>query len=141
MSETAKTEARAAQKREDADIVELTVASALVVRDEQTRIPVEIYEHELPLLRKIYGPDFVTVTEERKVKVAGFDAETELDRLKRKYRVAGSNPDAVDFVSQVYRDGKELAQAAGVKYTASTAKKPAASVQEPARKDKVIRAS
>lgn len=123
------------------DIVTLVVVEALVRRDEQTEIPVEVFEHELPVLRSLYGENFVIVTHKRQAKVAGFDANSELARLKRKYKVAGSNPEGADAVGRIYRDGRELAREAGVKYRETTARAPEQSVQSPARRDKVIRAS
>lgn len=133
-------EQRAAQAAQQApkSTVTLDVVSVLIRRDEQTEIPVEVFEHEVPVLKALYGENFVFVTGKRQQQVAGFDANTELARLKRKYKVAGANPEGTDVVGRIYRDGRELAREAGVKYSETEARAPTQSVQKPARKDKVI---
>lgn len=122
-----------------ADVVELTFVTASVRRDEQTDVPVQIFEHELPILRRLHGgEDNVRVISARKRKVANFDAMTEFERLKRKYKVAGSNPTGADVVNDVYRSAEDVAKAAGVSIGRGTPRRPPQSLQKTANEDKVI---
>lgn len=125
----------------DEPTVTLRMLSVKIVRDEKTVIPVDAFEHELPILQAIFGADFVQTASTENVKVANFNAHDELARLKRKYKVAGANPEGADVVGRVYRDARELAQQAGVDFEHGQAKAPAASVQSSARRGKTIGAT
>lgn len=120
------------------ETVDIKFADVIVMRDDKTELPTQVFEHEVPILQQLHGLDFVRVTGVRSRKVANFDAATELERLKRKYKVAGSNPKGTEIVHTVYRSAEELAKAAGVKVGRGTARKPPQSVQSARNEDKVI---
>lgn len=128
---------RARSDSEGDNIITLKQSQVIVHRNDLTGVPTTVFEHEVPILKALHGDDFVQILKTEDVKVANFDANTEFARMKRKYK----NPNAADrdVVGMVYgNDPKRLAEAAGVPFKASDARKPKASTQKPAKKGKVI---
>lgn len=122
---------KAANKSQKTD--SLVSLDVLVRRDEVTTVPATVFEHELPILRALFGTDFVQEIGRDTVEVADFDANDELARLQRKY-----NTKERDVVGLIYgNDPRRIAQEAGVSFKSGDARKPAASSQKPAKK-KVI---
>lgn len=127
--EKAEAAARAKQAEKDAEaakqdakkVVTLTQLRVAVRRDEQTTVPVYVFEHELPVLQAMHGEDNVRVIEHDTIQYAGFNAASELQRLKRKYRDRDGTTKSVDLA---YRNPIELARAAGVRYSGEEAAKP-----------------
>lgn len=118
---------------DDEDTTELDRLSVLIFRNEFTSVADDVFAHELPILKRLHGDDAVKVIAEDKVKVVGFDPNTEIERLQRKYNSKEGDP-----VGAIYRnDPRSLAKEAGVSYSAGEATKPASSTQSPAKK-KVI---
>jgi hypothetical protein len=77
-----------------------------VWRDTDSVIPVTVPAHEVEVLRAIHGGDNVTELgpDDDEVELPA-DAETELRRLRLKYKPAADEPDAVQMV---YRGPREL---------------------------------
>ncbi|MGH8032025.1 MAG: hypothetical protein ACREO8_06575 [Luteimonas sp.] len=121
---------KAANDGVEGKITTLAQVDVLIFRNDTTSIPDTVFEHELPILRMLHGDAFVKVAGEDTVDVEDFDANDELERLKRKYISKDADP-----VSAVYRnDPRLLAKEAGVTYEAGTSRKPPASEQTPAKK-------
>lgn len=118
--------------------VTLKTIDVVITRNDTTEIADTIFEFELPVVRALFGPDFVRVTGEDSAEYEGFNAASELERLKRKYaQKDGNNP-----VDLIYRgDPRALAREAGVSYSGQSASKPKKSSQTPAKKKVIGRSS
>lgn len=107
----------AAQESEDQansrDLV-LNLLTVKIVRDPMTHIPVEILEHELPIVNLINGgEENVVVVKSRSVEVANISAGQEFDRLLRKYE----RSEPRDAVRQIYGvNPRDLADEMGLPY-------------------------
>lgn len=114
---------------DEGDKIELVELLVTIQRDPMVKIPTTIYEHELPIIQELYGEDHVEVLKRQLVRVDYFDADTEYDRLVRKYamsqdkmivrKVLGSNP-------------RQLAQEAGLDYSPRSGKHKATKLAESA---------
>lgn len=71
----------------------------IVERDTSTKIPVDVYAYELPILQHIHGEDFVTHVSDSTDK-ADFDADEAYMSLIGKY--------GADVVKIVYRSADEV---------------------------------
>lgn len=73
----------------------LIMCLVLIVKDAMQQVPKQVYRHELPILRRIYGEDGVVEKSEEDYEVTGFDVNDEYDRLIRIY---GGAPGAVEAI-------------------------------------------
>ena len=90
----------------------MTVLHVNIVRDPMVKIAAEIFEHELPILEALNGPDNVEVISEEDVEVANFNVVDEYDRLRRKYRKLDQGA-AIDALG---RTPATLAKRLGIAY-------------------------
>jgi hypothetical protein len=111
--------------------VTLTELIAVITRSEVCKISTQVYEHELPLLQRLHGEDFVSVSDSYEVEVEGFSVVQEYERLKRRYAQKGNKDPAANVVEVIYGIGAErLAQKLKLPVDGGASYKPAASMQE-----------
>lgn len=93
---------------DDGDTVNLEMAKLKITRDNTTTF-IEAFAHEVPIYEALHGEDAVEHYDSYQVEVADFDAQTEHDRLIRKFGKNGK-PE----VLRLYPHVRVLAQTAGV---------------------------
>lgn len=91
--------------------VEATVLRVTVKRDAMTSIPVDVREHEMPILEVLHGDDAIEVVQTMVMDVPDLSVDEEYDRLLRKYALTRT-----DVVEKVYPSRRNLADAMGVAY-------------------------
>lgn len=101
----------------------MTICLVLVVKDAMQQVPKQVYAHELPILRRIYGQDQIVEKSEEDYEVTGFNVDDEYDRLIRTY---GASPGAVE--ATYGHNPRDLADELGLPYKASSG---ARKVREP----------
>lgn len=88
----------------------LPVFEVLVERSNQETISTEVFEFEIPVLKKLHGEERVTVGENTYDAECDNDANAVLRTLRSKYNQKGGR----DVVEPVYRDADELASKSGL---------------------------
>lgn len=87
---------------------------AVIDRDATVRLPVTVFEYELPVLEAIHGEENVSVHSSREVRIPdGFNAAEAYNALLRKY------PQHHDAVKSVYPRAASLARNSGLSYAAA----------------------
>ncbi len=96
--------------REDAEVtttegetVTLLQHIVTVTSDPATKVPTDVYDHEIPVLEAIHGEGNVEIVESEEIDVSEFTVEAEMDRMLRKYGTKNEGA-----VRQVYGDGSGL---------------------------------
>lgn len=96
-------------------VTQLVLFTVTIGRNEVTKVPTQVFQHELPILYHIYGEDLIEVVESRTqyVQVENFDVDNEFDRLQRKYDRSDAGREAI---KQVYGQGSyRLAEELGIR--------------------------
>lgn len=94
------------------ETVTLTQVLVLIVKDPMSKIPRTVFDHELPILRAIFGEENVVEQEAREVQVTNFTVAGEYERLVRNYEAAGAG-----VVRAVYGPNpRDLADTIGMAY-------------------------
>lgn len=84
---------------------------AVIDRDATVKLPVTVFEYELPVLEAIHGEESVSVHSSKEVRIPdGFNAAEAYNALLRKY------PQHHDAVRSVYPRAATLARSAGLSY-------------------------
>lgn len=84
---------------------------AVIDRDATVKLPVTVFEYELPVLEAIHGEESVSVHSSKEVRIPdGFNAAEAYNALLRKY------PQHHDTVKSVYPRAATLARSAGLSY-------------------------
>lgn len=108
-------------------VVRLNECVVYLARNELTKIPVTVFEHEVPVLIAVHGDDKVQIVETYEVEIEGFSVVDEYERLKRRYNTKAT-PEAV---TKAFPMGlRQLAGDLGVKVDESEARKKAAASQQ-----------
>lgn len=124
---TATTE-KAAKAEKAAPGVKLNESVVEITRNEVTKVPATVYEHEIPILHALHGEDRVRLIETYEVEVSGFSVRDEFKRLQRRY----NNKQTGDVVVKAYPMGEaQLADDLGLSLERQTkAASKAASANE-----------
>ncbi len=94
----------------DGEKMEITIITAIVDHSAHVKIPVSVFEYELPVLEEIFGQENIQVTGEKTVTVDRFNAADAHAALIRKYRQNEAE------VRAVYRGPKSLAKESDLSY-------------------------
>lgn len=94
----------------ESSTMQLTALTAIIDHSAHVKIPVTVFEYELPVLEEIFGQENVLVTGEKTVTVERFNAAEAHAALLRKYRQNEAE------VRAVYRGPKSLAKESDLPY-------------------------
>ncbi len=94
----------------DGEKMEITIITAIVDHSAHVKIPVSVFEYELPVLEEIFGQENIQVTGEKTITVDRFNAADAHAALIRKYRQNEAE------VRAVYRGPKSLAKESDLSY-------------------------
>lgn len=94
----------------DSEKMDITVVTAIVDHSAHVKIPVSVFEYELPVIEEIFGSENVLVTGDKVVSVDRFNAADAHATLLRKYRQNEQE------VRNVYRGPKSLAKESDLSY-------------------------
>lgn len=115
-------EDQGAAREDDAEEVQAETTTLVqhvvtVTNDPATKVPTEVYEHEVPVLEAIHGIGNVEIVDGKseEVEVVEFTPEAEFDRMLRKYGTKNEGK-----VRSVYGGPNALAQELGMRATVRT---------------------
>jgi hypothetical protein len=94
----------------DSEKMDITVITAIIDHSAHVKIPVSVFEYELPVIEEIFGQENVQVTGEKVVSVDRFNAADAHAAMIRKYRQNEAE------VRAVYRGPKSLARESDLAY-------------------------
>lgn len=94
----------------DSEKMDIAVVTAIVDHSAHVKIPVTVFEYELPVLEEIFGQENIQVTGEKTITVDRFNAADAHAALIRKYRQNEAE------VRAVYRGPKSLAKESDLSY-------------------------
>lgn len=95
------------------ETVTLILHTVTVTNDPATKVPTQVYDHEVPVLEAIHGEGNVEIVSSEEIDVPNFTVEDEFERLLRKYGQKNE-----DTVKTVYRSSNRLADELGFARTA-----------------------
>lgn len=94
----------------ESEKMDITIVTAIIDHSAHVKIPVSVFEYELPVIEEIFGQENIQVTGQKVVSIDRFNAADAHAALMRKY---AQNQDAV---RTIYRGPKSLAKESDLAY-------------------------
>jgi len=91
-----------------AKTVSLLLLTLVIDRDATTKLPVQIFDYELPIVEELYPPESISEQKREAIEVKDFDVAEVFAGLQNKY---GRTPDGEEALKHAYRNEREFTKA------------------------------
>ena len=91
-----------------AKIVNLLLLTLVIDRDATTKLPVQAFDYELPILEELYPPETISEVKRESVEVKNFDEHEVFAGLENKY---GRTPEGAEALKYAYRNKQDFTKA------------------------------
>lgn len=108
-----------------AKTVSLLLLTLVIDRDATTKLPVQIFDYELPIVEELYPPESISESKREAIDVKDFDVAEVFAGLQNKYGRTAEGAEALKFA---YRNERDFAKA--VQTSISSAKDEAEQVDQ-----------
>lgn len=91
-----------------AKTVSLLLLTLVIDRDATTKLPVQIFDYELPIVEELYPPESISESKREAIEVENFDMAEVFAGLQNKY---GRTAEGAEALKQAYRNEREFSRA------------------------------
>jgi hypothetical protein len=91
-----------------AKTVSLLLLTLVIDRDATTKLPVQIFDYELPIVEELYPPESISESKREAIEVKDFDVSEVYAGLQNKY---GRTAEGAEALKHAYRNDREFAKA------------------------------
>lgn len=91
-----------------AKTVSLLLLTLVIDRDATTKLPVQIFDYELPIVEELYPPESISESKREAIEVENFDMAEVFAGLQNKY---GRTAEGADALKYAYRNERDFAKA------------------------------
>jgi len=91
-----------------AKTVSLLLLTLVIDRDATTKLPVQIFDYELPIVEELYPPESISESKREAIEVSNFDVAEVFAGLQNKYGRTAEGAEALKFA---YRNERDFAKA------------------------------
>ncbi len=91
-----------------AKTVSLLLLTLVIDRDATTKLPVQIFDYELPIVEELYPPESISESKREAIEVENFDITEVFAGLQNKY---GRTAEGAEALKYAYRNERDFAKA------------------------------
>lgn len=91
-----------------AKTVSLLLLTLVIDRDATTKLPVQIFDYELPIVEELYPPESISESKREAIEVSNFDMAEVFAGLQNKY---GRTAEGAEALKYAYRNERDFAKA------------------------------
>lgn len=91
-----------------AKTVSLLLLTLVIDRDATTKLPVQIFDYELPIVEELYPPESISESKREAIEVENFDMAEVFAGLQNKY---GRTAEGAEALKYAYRNERDFAKA------------------------------
>lgn len=91
-----------------AKTVSLLLLTLVIDRDATTKLPVQIFDYELPIVEELYPPESISESKREAIEVSSFDVAEVFAGLQNKY---GRTAEGAEALKYAYRNERDFAMA------------------------------
>ncbi|MDH7548264.1 hypothetical protein [Stenotrophomonas geniculata] len=91
-----------------AKTVSLLLLTLVIDRDATTKLPVQIFDYELPIVEELYPPESISEAKREAIEVSNFDVAEVFAGLQNKY---GRTEEGAEALKYAYRNDRDFAKA------------------------------
>ena len=91
-----------------AKTVSLLLLTLVIDRDATTKLPVQIFDYELPIVEELYPPESISESKREAIDVESFDMAEVFAGLQNKY---GRTAEGAEALKYAYRNERDFAKA------------------------------
>ncbi|GEM_PF-7039531 len=91
-----------------AKTVSLLLLTLVIDRDATTKLPVQIFDYELPIVEELYPPESISESKREAIEVENFDMAEVFAGLQNKY---GRTAEGSEALKYAYRNERDFAKA------------------------------
>lgn len=99
-----------------AKTVSLLLLTLVIDRDATTKLPVQIFDYELPIVEELYPPESISESKREAIEVSNFDVAEVFAGLQNKYGRTAEGAEALKFA---YRNERDFAGAVAASIAAA----------------------